>query len=114
MFRTINPTRLIVETAVQERLDRTQSKSVDLLQVCTTPDSAHRATAEYDEHKFHWQDYSDKGYLVALRHLQDLQEEGKITNIGLCNFDAIHTDEICTELGPGSIVSNQVQVRTVP
>lgn len=37
--------------------------------------------------------------------------EGKIAAIGLCNFDAIHTDEICTELGPNAIVSNQVQVR---
>jgi len=29
--------------------------------------------------------------------------------VGLCNFDAIHADEICTQLGPGFIVSNQVQ-----
>jgi diketogulonate reductase-like aldo/keto reductase len=60
--------------------------------------------------QFHWQDYSDKGYLTALNHLQELQAEGKIAHIGLCNFDAIHTDEICASLGPGSIVSNQIQV----
>jgi hypothetical protein len=36
--------------------------------------------------------------------------EGHIRAIGLCNFDTIHTDEICTQLGPGVIVSNQVQV----
>ena len=64
--------------------------------------------------QFHWQDYSDKNYLTALRHMQDLQREGKIVTIGLCNFDAIRTDEICTELGPGAIVSNQVQVLPLP
>ncbi|PCH43905.1 Aldo/keto reductase [Wolfiporia cocos MD-104 SS10] len=90
VFRQTDPTRNVVDTAIQERLDRMQTQQLDLLQ-------------------FHWQDYSDKGYITALRHLQDLQNEGKIANLGLCNFDAIRTDEICTELGPGSIVSNQVQ-----
>ena len=47
----------------------------------------------------------------ALQHLADLEDEGLISAIGLCNFDTIHTDEICTVLGPGVIVSNQVQVR---
>ena len=63
------------------------------------------------EPKFHWQDYDDHGYLTALRHLQDLQREGKISLLGLCNFDSERMDEICKELGPGVIVSNQVQVR---
>ena len=60
--------------------------------------------------QFHWQEYSDKGYLTALSHLNELRKEGHIRAIGLCNFDTIHTDEICTQLGPGVIVSNQVQV----
>jgi len=59
--------------------------------------------------QFHWQDYSDKGYLDALQILHDLQSDGLISAIGLCNFDAIRTDEICTQLGPAVIVSNQVQ-----
>ena len=37
--------------------------------------------------------------------------DGYIKHIGLCNFDTKRTDEICTVLGPGAIVSNQVQVR---
>jgi diketogulonate reductase-like aldo/keto reductase len=61
-------------------------------------------------HQFHWQDYNDNRYMMALQHLRDLQSEGLIAAIGLCNFDAIRTDEICTQLGPGAIVSNQVQV----
>ena len=50
--------------------------------------------------------------MTALQHLQDLQDEGQIAAVGLCNFDTIHTDEICAQLGPNFIVSNQVQVRT--
>jgi len=65
----------------------------------------------YSQKQFHWHDYSDKNYLVALQILRDLKDEGYIAAIGLCNFDSIRTDEICTQLGPGVIVSNQVQVR---
>jgi len=94
VFRPIIPTRAVVEAAVAERMERMQTKRVDLLQ-------------------FHWNDYSDKGYLTALQHLQDLQDEGQIAAVGLCNFDTIHTDEICTQLGPNFIVSNQVQFSLV-
>jgi len=90
VFKRINPSRAVVQAAIQERLQRLNANRVDLLQ-------------------FHWNDYSDKGYLTALSHLCDLKMEGVISAIGLCNFDAIRTDEICTQLGPGAIVSNQVQ-----
>jgi len=90
VFRPVNPTRAVVEAAVAERSMRMQTNRVDLLQL-------------------HWNDYSDKGYLTALQHLHDLQTEGKIAAVGLCNFDTIRTDEICTQLGPGIIVSNQIQ-----
>jgi len=61
----------------------------------------------------YWQDYSDHGYMSSLQHLADLKEEGHISAIGLCNFDTVHTDEICTRLGSGVVVSNQVQVSTL-
>lgn len=64
--------------------------------------------------QFHWNDYSHKGYLTALQHLHNLQDEGKIAAVGLVNFDTIRTDEICTQLGPGYIVSNQVQASRFP
>jgi len=48
--------------------------------------------------------------MTTLRYLQDMQPGGHIRALGLVNFDAVRTDEICTQLGPGSIVSNQVQV----
>lgn len=60
--------------------------------------------------QFHWNDYSDHNYILALQLLKKQQEEGLITALGLCNFDTIRMDEICTTLGPNSIVSNQVQV----
>ncbi|TBU41689.1 aldo/keto reductase [Dichomitus squalens] len=90
VFRTVEPTRALVEEAVDDRLARMQSHRIDLLQ-------------------FHWQDYDDTRYLKALHHLKDLQGEGKIGLIGLCNFNSAVMDEICTELGSGTIVSNQVQ-----
>lgn len=90
VFAPTSITRTVVEDAVRERMERMKTERVDLLQ-------------------FHWQNYEDKAYLQALTHLRDLQAEGVITAIGLCNFDTIRTDEICTYLGPGAIVSNQVQ-----
>ncbi|EKM75128.1 hypothetical protein AGABI1DRAFT_109653 [Agaricus bisporus var. burnettii JB137-S8] len=90
VFHKCIPTREVVLEAVKGRLRGLQTKRIDLLQ-------------------FHWQDYNDKAYLDALYHLQCLQLEGYISNIGLCNFDTKHVDEICTQLGPGAIVSNQVQ-----
>ncbi|KAF8200095.1 NADP-dependent oxidoreductase domain-containing protein [Pholiota molesta] len=90
VFKRINPSRAVVQAAVLERMERMRTNRIDLLQ-------------------FHWQDYSDKGYITALEFLLDLKIHGAISAIGLCNFDAIRTDEICTELGPGAIVSNQVQ-----
>ncbi|KAG5641461.1 hypothetical protein DXG03_005138 [Asterophora parasitica] len=92
VFKRIVPTRAVVLAAVQERMDRMGTNSVDLLQA----------------------NYSDQNYLTALRILVDLKTEGLISAIGLCNFGAIRTDEICTQLGPGAIVSNQVQVRSLP
>ncbi|PPQ81630.1 hypothetical protein CVT25_013602 [Psilocybe cyanescens] len=88
--KNVYPSRSFVQSAIEERMERMRTTSVDLLQ-------------------FHWADYSDKGYITALNHLLDMKNEGTISAIGLCNFDAIRTDEICTELGPGAIVSNQVQ-----
>ncbi|CAE6482190.1 unnamed protein product [Rhizoctonia solani] len=90
VFAPTTITRAVVEEGVRERNERMRSTRVDLLQ-------------------FHWQNYDDKAYLDALDHLRDLQSEGVITAIGLCNFDSIRTDEICTHLGKGAIVSNQVQ-----
>ncbi|TFK96464.1 NADP-dependent oxidoreductase domain-containing protein [Pterulicium gracile] len=90
VFRPIEPTVGVVKAAVGERMQRMRTQRVDLLQ-------------------FHWNDYEDKRYLTALERLKDLQDEGIIASVGLCNFDSIRADEICTQLGPDFIVTSQVQ-----
>ena len=77
---------------------------------CGAAAAAARAIALLTDHQFHWQDYSDPLYITVLEQLATLKDEGYITAIGLCNFDAIRTDQICTHLGQGVVVSNQVQV----
>lgn len=57
--------------------------------------------------QFHWWDYSNSGYLDALKHLTDLKGEGKIKTIALTNFDTERLQIILENEIP--IVSNQVQ-----
>ena len=42
---------------------------------------------------------------------QQQQDGVRVGGIGLVNFDSIRVDEICASLGPGVILTNQVQVR---
>jgi aryl-alcohol dehydrogenase-like predicted oxidoreductase len=85
-------TRKIVEHAMAVSLRRMDVPTLDLLQ-------------------FHWWDYDDPSYLDALKHLADLQSEGKIRHLALTNFDTAHL-KIITEHGI-RIVSNQVQFSLV-
>ncbi|KAF8631502.1 hypothetical protein AX15_002366 [Amanita polypyramis BW_CC] len=94
VFKQETMTRSVVLNAVRERMLRMRSSRVDHLQ-------------------FHWQDYSDKNYLFCLNVLHELKDDGLISAIGLCNFDTIRTDEICTLLGPGVVSTNQVQFSLV-
>ncbi|KAF7334634.1 Aldo-ket-red domain-containing protein [Mycena venus] len=90
VFKPIVVSRETVEAAVHQRMERMRTKRVDLLQ-------------------FHWQDYELKSdYMQAVDILNQLKSEGLIAALGLCNFDTLRTDEICTQF-PGAIVSNQVQ-----
>ncbi|XWS52857.1 hypothetical protein CRYUN_Cryun11dG0108200 [Craigia yunnanensis] len=57
--------------------------------------------------QFHWWDYSNPGYLDALKHLTDLKEEGKIKTVALTNFDMERLQIILENGIP--VVSNQVQ-----
>jgi aryl-alcohol dehydrogenase-like predicted oxidoreductase len=85
-------TRRVVEEAVDVSLTRMGVEALDLIQ-------------------FHWWEYSDKGYLEALKHLADLQQEGKIRHLALTNFD---TERLRTIAENGiRIVSNQVQYSLV-
>ncbi len=57
--------------------------------------------------QFHWWDYSIPGYVEAMGHLQSLQKEGKIRELGVTNFDVPRMKEIL-EAGI-DVVSNQLQ-----
>jgi len=81
-------TRHVVEDAISISLRRMGVECLDLLQ-------------------FHWWDYKNDGYLDALKHLSDLQHEGKIRHLALTNFD---TERLSVIAGHGiRVVSNQVQ-----
>jgi aryl-alcohol dehydrogenase-like predicted oxidoreductase len=85
-------TRAVVEQAIDLSRRRMGVDRLDLLQ-------------------FHWWDYGDQRYLDALRHLADLQSDGKIRHLGLTNFDTERL-EVITDHGI-PIVSNQVQYSLV-
>jgi aryl-alcohol dehydrogenase-like predicted oxidoreductase len=61
--------------------------------------------------QFHWWEYRDKNYLDALKHMVDMQTEGKIKHLALTNFDTEHL-KIIVDNGI-KIVSNQVQFSIV-
>jgi aryl-alcohol dehydrogenase-like predicted oxidoreductase len=85
-------TRSVVEENINLSLRRMDVPSLDLLQ-------------------FHWWEYRDPNYLDALKHMADLQQEGKIKHLALTNFDTEHLN-IILEQGI-QIVSNQVQYSLV-
>jgi aryl-alcohol dehydrogenase-like predicted oxidoreductase len=85
-------TRRIVDEAIRTSRMRMGVESLDLLQ-------------------FHRWKYDDASYLDALKHLADLQHEGKIKHLAPTNFDTEHL-RIVTEQGT-RIVSNQVQYSLV-
>ena len=64
-------------------------------------------TDRLDLLQFHWWDYNNNNYYDAVANLMKLQEQNKIKNIGLTNFDSYHmNDLIVTKRAP--IISNQV------
>ena len=85
-------TRPVVAKAIEISLSRMGVECLDLVQ-------------------FHWWDYNDESYLDALKHLADLQFEGKLRHLALTNFDTERL-RVITDHGI-RIVSNQVQYSLV-
>ena len=85
-------TRKLVEENIDISRHRMGVNSLDLMQ-------------------FHWWEYRDKNYLDALKHMADLQTEGRIKHLALTNFDTEHL-KIIVDSGI-KIVSNQVQFSLV-
>ncbi|KAI7412573.1 hypothetical protein KC336_g11662 [Hortaea werneckii] len=63
--------------------------------------------------QFHWYDYEDKDYLEILTMLVSIarRQPHLVSAVGLCNFDAAHTAEVCEYIlektGSVGLVSNQ-------
>jgi len=101
LFRNPSPplTMQTTEEAVRERMKRTGiADGIDILQI-------------------HWQDYSQpQVYLDVFRQLLELRGSRgvprrlRIDVLGLVNFDSKRVNEICEAMGPGEILTNQVQV----
>ncbi|KAF2166034.1 hypothetical protein M409DRAFT_55381 [Zasmidium cellare ATCC 36951] len=85
IFSPITVTREVITANVLERCQRMRSDHVDLLQ-------------------FHWQFYNDKQDIQALKYLQ---EDSRVRQLGLCNFDTERLEEI-VQAGI-KIHTNQVQ-----
>ncbi|MDE0528782.1 MAG: aldo/keto reductase [Truepera sp.] len=60
--------------------------------------------------QFHWWDYRVPGYLGVLDTLCQLQKRGRITEIGLTNFDAERTEEILDHGVPVASIQTQYSV----
>lgn len=56
--------------------------------------------------QFHWWDYDNKQYFNAMSELMHLQQDDRIRNLGLCNFDTKHMVDLMDQNAP--IISNQV------
>ncbi|KAJ4344187.1 hypothetical protein N0V95_006265 [Ascochyta clinopodiicola] len=85
VFHKITVTPAVIRANVTERCQRMSTDKVDLLQ-------------------FHWQDYNDHQYIEALRLLQ---QDERVQNLGLCNFDTARLQEVIEN---GIVaVTNQVQ-----
>ncbi|KAJ5714444.1 uncharacterized protein N7483_011625 [Penicillium malachiteum] len=77
--------REAVVANIDERCQRLKSDSVDLLQL-------------------HWQHYEYSSYIQALKYIQ---EDIRVKNLGLCNFDTEHMQKV---IDSGvKVYTNQVQ-----
>ena len=83
------------------------SISKDIVRQAVTRSLRRMGVERLDLLQFHWWDYDDNRYLQALDFLSDIKAGGRITNLGLTNFD---TERLGQILSKGiSVVSNQVQ-----
>ncbi|KAJ7517542.1 hypothetical protein O6H91_21G028400 [Diphasiastrum complanatum] len=80
-------TRAIVEASIDRSRKNMGVQTLDLVQ-------------------FHWWDYEDERYLDAAKYLIELQQEGKILELALTNFDTHHMKRIADS--SCRLVSNQV------
>lgn len=79
----------MTSAAINKSLKAMKTESIDLIQ-------------------FHWWDYNDRRFTDICKHLVKLQKEGKISNIGLTNFNTDNMKYIIDQVKDIKIVSNQI------
>ena len=85
-------TKSIVEYHIEQSMKKMKVDKIDVIQ-------------------FHWWDYNDVSYIDALHHLTKIRDEGKISHLGLTNFD---TERMQIMIDNGiELISNQVQYSIV-
>jgi aryl-alcohol dehydrogenase-like predicted oxidoreductase len=81
-------TKKVVESAIDLSRKRMGVNTLDLLQ-------------------FHWWDYQDPNYRKAIEFLDELRKNGKISHLGITNFDTKHVEEFINMGIP--FITNQIQ-----
>ncbi|TPX18112.1 uncharacterized protein E0L32_011836 [Thyridium curvatum] len=71
VFTSLDVTREAVRQNITQRVGRMEKDKIDLLQV-------------------HWQIWEEPGYIELLKYCQ---EDERVSNLGLCNFDTAHLQE---------------------
>ncbi|KAJ5261191.1 hypothetical protein N7478_011786 [Penicillium angulare] len=89
VFHPMKVSREAVVANINERCQRLKSDSVDLLQ-------------------FHWQHYEDSSYIQALKYIQ---EDTRVKNLGLCNFDTEHMQKVIDSGVKFSLIDSRPTVR---
>ena len=64
-----------------------------------------------DMMQFHWWDYGDRRFIDALKHMQDMKEEGILTALSLTNFNTEYASYVMDH--SVSIATNQVSYSIV-
>lgn len=96
-----------VHTKLVPDLDKLATVSRDYIRGIVEQSLRRLKTEQLDLVQFHWWDYAHRGYVDALRWLNELRLEGKVRHIGTTNFDTPHIAEILDAGIP--LVSQQLQ-----
>jgi len=104
VFEPVTITEEVVKASITERLVSINADVIDLLQLHWQSVSSHSPCRTITPFSHHLK-YEDKQYI---RMTQLVEQDARVLNVGLCNFDTQRMNEIL-ESGI-HIVSNQVQV----
>ncbi|MBP1849586.1 aldo/keto reductase [Rhizobium halophytocola] len=99
--------RMQVHTKLVPDLDVLANISRDYIRGIVDQSLGRLKTDRLDLVQFHWWDYTLPGHLEAMHWLKELQQAGKVRNLGTTNFDTDHLAGIIDSGIP--LVSQQLQ-----